>query len=111
MWTKDIQNAIFSILICGWLGGMALEGKPAEVGRLLTIEEVGQVLNGKSNRCVRLRSSTGRNMSLRFRDSGASNSCTLGHLNHEIHINTLKFLSTSKIAMPSTSPSKSICNP
>jgi hypothetical protein len=47
MWTKDIQNVIFAILMCGWLGGMATKDKPAEVGRLLTIDEVGGVLNGE----------------------------------------------------------------
>jgi hypothetical protein len=47
MWTKDVQNVIFAILLCGWLGGMATKSKPAEAGRLLTIEEVGDVLNGK----------------------------------------------------------------
>jgi hypothetical protein len=47
MWTKDIQNVIFAILLYGWLGGMATESKPAEAGRLLTIDEVGDVLGGK----------------------------------------------------------------
>jgi hypothetical protein len=47
MWTKDIQNVIFAILMCGWLGGMATKDKPAEVGRLLTIDEVGEILNGE----------------------------------------------------------------
>lgn len=47
MWTKDIQNVIFAILLCGWLGGMATKSKPAEAGRLLTIDEVGDVLGGE----------------------------------------------------------------
>ena len=47
MWTKDVQNVIFAILLCGWLGGMATKSKPAEAGRLLTIDEVGDVLNGE----------------------------------------------------------------
>lgn len=37
MWSRDVQNVIFAILFCGWLG---------ETGKLLTIEEVGQILNG-----------------------------------------------------------------
>ncbi|RDW62831.1 hypothetical protein BP5796_11133 [Coleophoma crateriformis] len=45
MWSRDVQNAITSILLCGWLGGMAMTGKPAEAGKLLTIEEVGEVMN------------------------------------------------------------------
>ena len=47
MWTRDVQNVIFSILLCGWLGGMAVNGKTAEQGKLLTIEEVGAILNGR----------------------------------------------------------------
>jgi len=45
LWTRDVQNVIFSILLCGWLGGMAHSDKAAEAGRLLTIEEVGEILN------------------------------------------------------------------
>lgn len=50
MWTKDVQNVIFAILLCGWLGGMATKTKAAEAGRLLTIDEVGDVLNGELSR-------------------------------------------------------------
>ncbi|TVY26653.1 Translin-1 [Lachnellula hyalina] len=46
LWTRDVQNVIFSILLCGWLGGMAHNGKAAEAGRLLTIEDVGAILDG-----------------------------------------------------------------
>jgi len=45
LWTRDVQNVIFSILLCGWLGGMAPNGKAAEPGKLFTIEEVGEILN------------------------------------------------------------------
>ncbi|MCJ1418458.1 hypothetical protein MMC32_004806 [Xylographa parallela] len=45
IWTRDVQNACFGILLCGWLGGMANEGNPGQVGKLLTIEEVGQILS------------------------------------------------------------------
>jgi hypothetical protein len=34
--------------MCGWLGGLGLKDKPAEAGKLLTIEEVGEILNGES---------------------------------------------------------------
>ena len=47
MWSKDVQNVIFAILLCGWLGGMNVTGKTPEVGKLLTIEEVGQILGGR----------------------------------------------------------------
>jgi hypothetical protein len=45
MWARDVQNVIFAILFCGWLGGMG-SSITAEAGKLLTIEEVGKVLNG-----------------------------------------------------------------
>ncbi|KAH6683027.1 Translin [Halenospora varia] len=45
LWTRDVQNVVFAILLCGWLGGMAMPNKPAEPGKLLTIEEVGEILN------------------------------------------------------------------
>jgi len=45
MWTRDVQNVIFSILFCGWLGGMGVAGISAESGKLFTIEEVGTILN------------------------------------------------------------------
>jgi len=44
MWTREIQNVIFAILLCGWLGGVATLNKPAQPGRLLTIEEAGEIL-------------------------------------------------------------------
>ncbi|MCJ1398574.1 hypothetical protein MMC11_001774 [Xylographa trunciseda] len=44
-WTRDVQNTCFGILLCGWLGGMANEVEQGHVGKLLTIEEVGQVLS------------------------------------------------------------------
>ncbi|KAI9777773.1 MAG: hypothetical protein M1839_008568 [Geoglossum umbratile] len=39
LWTRDIQNSCFAILLCGWLGGWETEG------RLLTIEDVGRVMD------------------------------------------------------------------
>lgn len=47
LWTRDVQDVIFAILMCGWLGGMGTKDKPAEAGKLLTIEEVGEILTGK----------------------------------------------------------------
>ncbi|MCJ1246173.1 hypothetical protein MMC30_003378 [Trapelia coarctata] len=44
IWTRDVQNLCFSILLCGWLGGFQVGAGEAKVGRLLTIEEVGEVL-------------------------------------------------------------------
>ncbi|KAI9819727.1 MAG: hypothetical protein M1832_003961 [Thelocarpon impressellum] len=43
MWTRDVQNATFAIVLCGWLGGFN-SADPQEPGRLLTIEEVGEVM-------------------------------------------------------------------
>ncbi|KAF2169879.1 hypothetical protein M409DRAFT_20292 [Zasmidium cellare ATCC 36951] len=39
-WSRQMESVCFSILLCGWLGGF---GKN-EAGQLLTIEEVGQIL-------------------------------------------------------------------
>ncbi|KAI4742314.1 Translin [Aureobasidium sp. EXF-12298] len=45
MWTRHVQDASFSILLCGYLGGFSNAGSGSQDGRLLTIEEVGQVMN------------------------------------------------------------------
>ena len=36
----------FAVLFCGWLGGLPNEGEQRQVGRLLTIDEVGHILRG-----------------------------------------------------------------
>lgn len=41
-----VQDAIATVIICAWLGGMATDSKPGEVGRLLTLEDIGQAFNG-----------------------------------------------------------------
>lgn len=46
LWTREVQNVVFEVLLCGYLGGMGVEGKKAEAGKLLTIEEVGGILDG-----------------------------------------------------------------
>lgn len=63
MWTRDVQNAVgtlalcrmsfrliliqtFAVVLCGWLGGFGGASEQAQPGRLLTIEEVGQILEG-----------------------------------------------------------------
>ncbi|KAG6004967.1 hypothetical protein E4U21_000590 [Claviceps maximensis] len=48
-WARAVQNAIGTTLYCAWLGGFATEGKTAEVGRLLTLEEVGVVFSVPTN--------------------------------------------------------------
>ncbi|KAI9792668.1 MAG: hypothetical protein M1816_001767 [Peltula sp. TS41687] len=42
MWTRDIQNVCYAIILCGWLGGY---GGQSDSGRLLTLEEVGGIMN------------------------------------------------------------------
>ncbi|KAK0616062.1 Translin [Bombardia bombarda] len=42
-WTRAIQDAIATVLLCAWLGGMGTEAKAGEVCRLLTVEEVGAI--------------------------------------------------------------------
>jgi len=81
MWTRDVQNVVFAILFCGWLGGMGLAGITAEPGKLLTIEEVGKILNGKL-------------------DSSS-----------DVTSNISQSQSTSKIETPSMSQSKNTSNP
>ncbi|MCJ1228634.1 hypothetical protein MMC12_005295 [Toensbergia leucococca] len=43
-WTRDMQNASFAIVLCGWLGGLTAEDRETQPGRLLTIEEVGEII-------------------------------------------------------------------
>ncbi|KAI0009869.1 putative sequence-specific DNA binding protein [Xylariaceae sp. FL0662B] len=43
-WTRSIQSVVTTILLTGWLGGLGTESRPGEIGRLLTIEEVGEIL-------------------------------------------------------------------
>ncbi|KAI1812931.1 putative sequence-specific DNA binding protein [Poronia punctata] len=43
-WTRSIQNVVGTILLTAWLGGMGTETRPGELGRLLTIEEIGEIL-------------------------------------------------------------------
>lgn len=41
-----VQDAISTVILCTWLGGMSTESKPGEVGRLLRLEEVGEAFGG-----------------------------------------------------------------
>ncbi|RYP30897.1 hypothetical protein DL767_006029 [Monosporascus sp. MG133] len=43
-WSRSIQNVVGTILLTAWLGGLGTESRPGEVGRLLTIDEVGEIL-------------------------------------------------------------------
>ncbi|KAK7753942.1 Glycosylphosphatidylinositol (GPI) anchor assembly protein [Diatrype stigma] len=43
-WSRSIQNVVNTILLTAWLGGLGSESRPGEIGRLLTIEEVGEIL-------------------------------------------------------------------
>ncbi|KAF3058320.1 Translin-1 [Daldinia childiae] len=43
-WSRSIQNVVGTILLTGWLGGLGTESRPGELGRLLTIGEVGELL-------------------------------------------------------------------
>ncbi|KAF2251972.1 Translin [Trematosphaeria pertusa] len=44
MWSRQMQDVVYGILLWAWLGGKDLDGGEAKCGRLLTIEEVGEVL-------------------------------------------------------------------
>ncbi|RYP19483.1 hypothetical protein DL765_003323 [Monosporascus sp. GIB2] len=43
-WSRSVQNVVGTILLTAWLGGLGTESRPGEVGRLLTIDEVGEIL-------------------------------------------------------------------
>lgn len=42
-WVRILQDAISTIILTTWLGGMGTESEPGQVGRLLSPEEVGKV--------------------------------------------------------------------
>lgn len=42
-----MQNAIGTALYTAWLGGLPLESSSPELGRLLTLQEIGTVFKGK----------------------------------------------------------------
>ncbi|KAK4104136.1 Translin [Parathielavia hyrcaniae] len=41
-WNRMVQDAISTVILCAWLGGMSTDSTPGEVGRLLTLEDIGQ---------------------------------------------------------------------
>ncbi|KAI0134551.1 Translin [Xylariales sp. AK1849] len=43
-WSRSVQNLIAVMLLTGWLGGLGTESRPGELGRLLRIEELGEIL-------------------------------------------------------------------
>lgn len=45
IWSRQVQDTVFTILYCGYLGGFTPEGTEAKPCRLLTIEEVGSIMN------------------------------------------------------------------
>jgi len=45
MWSRQVQDTVFTILFCAYLGGFSKEGETKK-SPLLTIEEVGELLQG-----------------------------------------------------------------
>ncbi len=45
-WSRMVQDAISTVLLCAWLGGMSTDSRPGEIGRLLTLEEIGETFHG-----------------------------------------------------------------
>lgn len=41
-----VQDAISTVILTAWLGGLSSESKQGELGRLLTLEDIGEVFNG-----------------------------------------------------------------
>ncbi|KID87911.1 Translin family protein [Metarhizium guizhouense ARSEF 977] len=48
-WARTVQNAIGTTLYCAWLGGFPSDSQPAELGRLLTLEDVGSIFSVPTN--------------------------------------------------------------
>lgn len=48
-WARCVQNVIGTALYCAWLGGFGSDSKPGELGRLLTLEEVGAIFSVPTN--------------------------------------------------------------
>ncbi|KAL7794780.1 Translin [Trichoderma afarasin] len=55
-WTRSMQHAIGTAIYCAWLGGFppsqtsdSESSSPAEIGRLLTLEEVGTIFSVPTN--------------------------------------------------------------
>ncbi|EFY86937.1 Translin-1 [Metarhizium acridum] len=48
-WARTVQNAIGTTLYCAWLGGFPSDSKPGELGRLLTLEDVGSIFSVPTN--------------------------------------------------------------
>ena len=51
-----MQDAIFTVLLTAWIGGMATPTSPGELGRLLTLEQVGEIFQGIASLCTTPRS-------------------------------------------------------
>ncbi|KAK4139864.1 Translin [Dichotomopilus funicola] len=48
-WTRMVQDAISTVILTTWLGGLSTESKTGELGRLLTLEDIGEVFNAPVN--------------------------------------------------------------
>ncbi|KHN96535.1 Translin family protein [Metarhizium album ARSEF 1941] len=48
-WARTVQNAIGTTLYCAWLGGFHADSEPSELGRLLTLEDVGSIFSVPTN--------------------------------------------------------------
>jgi hypothetical protein len=42
-----VQDAIQSVLLCAWLGGLSTAARPGQIGCLLSVEEVGEIFQGE----------------------------------------------------------------
>ncbi|KAL5584575.1 hypothetical protein FOVSG1_013964 [Fusarium oxysporum f. sp. vasinfectum] len=48
-WARTVQNAIGTAVYTAWLGGLGSDSQPASLGRLLTLEQVGEVFQVPTN--------------------------------------------------------------
>ncbi|KAF5235021.1 hypothetical protein FANTH_11860 [Fusarium anthophilum] len=48
-WGRNVQNAIGTAVYTAWLGGLGSDAQPTSLGRLLTLEQVGEVFQVPTN--------------------------------------------------------------
>ncbi|CAM1500641.1 Fc.00g098030.m01.CDS01 [Cosmosporella sp. VM-42] len=48
-WSRTVQSAIGTTIYCAWLGGLGNDSQPGELGRLMTLEEVGAIFKVPTN--------------------------------------------------------------
>lgn len=45
-WSRAVQGAMGTAIYCAWLGGFSSSSATGQVGRLLSLEELGTIFSG-----------------------------------------------------------------